>query len=199
METGALAPRMVEERTIGSDVERGQQQAFYEAYLAMQPKIPKLEKATQGHGYRYAALNAILSVLRPVLVEHGFTVRWRTWSPSADSLGVRCILRHRAGWYETSEIIARPSEVGGRMSGAQARGALQTYLERYTLLATLGTAPDVDTDAASGPAEAPHSPAAAIPAQGVGQGAPAANVAPAASYGPAEGEPVGDASDGIPF
>ena len=190
-----MEPRMVEEREVGEDYERGQQQAFYDAYADLQVALPTLHKSSQGHGYRYAALNDILSALRPVLAQHGFVVRWRTWSPTSDSFGVRCVLRHKAGWYETSEIIARASEVGGRMSGAQQRGALQTYLERYTLLAVLGTAPDVDTDAAGPPVEAQYGHQEQRLPQGATQGTPPANATPG-TYSELSG---GVDGSGIPF
>ena len=187
--------RHIEESLPASAAEVKLANEFYAHYAELQESLPRFIKDAQGHGYKYAPLNAILGQLKPVLAKHGFVVRFRTWSPTADSFGVRCVLRHVSGWSETSEIIARPNEVGGRMSGAQQRGALQTYLQRYTLLAVLGTTADVDTDAAGDPEKAPDAPHKA-------EGSPpptlvyqSAGAAPA----PAEAVHGGVDSDGIPF
>lgn len=146
----AMVPmvRHVEEREPRNAQEAKAQAAWYDALPAV---LPKLEKSSQGHGYKYAALNDVLAVVKPVLAHAGFRLRYRVWSPTSDSVGVRCILRHREGWYETAELICKPKQqVGGRMNGVQAMGSFVTYACRYTLLAVLGTTADVDTDAAAG-------------------------------------------------
>ena len=114
------------------------------------PVFPRMGKDAQGHGYRYTPLNQVLSAVLPVLRQAGYSVRFRTWSPTSGTVGVRCIVTHKAGWHECAELIANPVKmVGGRMNGIQATGAFVTYAERYTLLAVLGTTADVDTDAAT--------------------------------------------------
>ena len=163
-----MEPRMVEEWE--AKVEEGSRKAFLVAYAELQKELPRLGKDTRGHGYSYASLPDVLGKVRPVLYQHGFAIRFRTWSPTADSVGVRAILTHvQSGWYETSELIAAPEKcVGGRMNGIQARGAFITYAQRYTLLAVLGTTADVDTDAAGPPAE----PGAPAPGEPIGDPVP---------------------------
>ena len=169
---------------------------FNKAYLDLQQSLPKLVKASQGHGYRYVSLSDVLGAVLPLLREHGFTIRFTTWSPDTNSVGVRAILTHVAtGQVMASEILAEPERcVGGRMNGIQARGAYLTYAQRYCLLAVLGSTADVDTDAATLPA-APQAPQNRDPGWGAPPPPPPANAAPG-GYSALSG---GVGSDGLPF
>ena len=41
-------------------------------------------------------------------------VHFQVWTPHATVMGVRCILSHVDGWYETAEIIGPPEKfIGG--------------------------------------------------------------------------------------
>ena len=143
-------PRHVEELVPVNEAALASWKAWHEARLAM--RLPRFQKDSEGHAYRYVSLPSMLAALDQPLREHGFVLRWTTWSPTAETVGVRCVLAHREGWRERAELIVKPHEVvSGRMSGAQARGAWITYAQRYTLLAVLGTTAEVDTDAAPEP------------------------------------------------
>ena len=156
-----IAMRHVEEREPKTDADRKARIAFLKAKLGL--RLPMLVKGSQGHGYRYAALNEILATVEEPLRQAGFQVRFATWSPAAGILGVRCVLTHVEGWWECAEMLIRyASEIGGRMNGVQAAGAATTYLSRYTLQSVLGTTAEVDTDAACPAAESSH-PAAQLP------------------------------------
>lgn len=112
-------------------------------------QLPSIPKDARGHGYDYASLSEVLSLVDRPVREAGFVIRWTVWTPSAALVGVRCTLTHVEGWYERSEIIGSPEKlVGGRMNGIQQRGAFVTYAERYTLLSVLGICADFDSDGA---------------------------------------------------
>ena len=114
--------------------------------------LPLLPKTAQGHAYKYLPLDQMLALVRPALLVQGLLVRWETWSPEPDQLGVRCVLEHVGGWTEGAEMVVKPNaEVGGRMSGIQARGAAMTFCCRYTLMAVLGVTADEDVDGVSYP------------------------------------------------
>ena len=189
-----MEPRMVEEQEWGGE----QHKAFNEAYASLQLALPKLGKNTRGHGYQYAALPDVLAAIRGVLHQHGFTVRFRTWSPDSASVGVRVILTHvPSGVYECSELIAQPEKcVGGRMNGIQARGSFITYATRYCLLSVLGTTADVDLDGAA----AGDAPAPAVSEASPEVGGTREDYAAAMAYSQAQ-EYVhgGVGADGIPF
>ena len=156
------AVRHVEERGPRGEADIKAYMAWIQARLGL--KLPKLGKDTQGHGYKYASLSSILGSIEGPLRAAGFIIRWTTWSPSSETLCVRCSLVHVGGWIERSELCGVPERlIGGRMSGMQQRGAFLTYAQRYTLLAVLGTTADVDTDGAAGPKIDQHN---AVPQQG---------------------------------
>ena len=130
------------------DGSTGARHEWLKARMAV--KLPRLVKDTQGHGYQYAALNDVLAAVEGPLREVGLSIRFNTWSPTSETLGVRCVVTHVDGWSESAEMMAAPAEViGGRMSPMQMRGAFITYACRYTLLCVLGTTADVDTDASA--------------------------------------------------
>ena len=140
--------RYIDEDPVPFEDAAGARQAWLQARLAV--KLPRLVKDTQGHGYQYAALNDVLAAVEGPLREQGLSIRFNTWSPTSETLGVRCVVTHVDGWSESAEMMAAPAEViGGRMSPMQMRGAFITYACRYTLLCVLGTTADVDTDAAA--------------------------------------------------
>lgn len=145
------APRTVrhlEEQEVTTEGQAKIRAGWLKARLEL--KLPPLMKSTQGHGYKYASLSSILSLIEEPLRAVGLFVRWTTWTPSSTTIGVRCNLVHAMGWSERAELIGEPEKViGGRMSGMQMRGAFITYAQRYTLLSVLGTTADVDTDASN--------------------------------------------------
>lgn len=139
------APRHLEERRPANEAEMNQRKAWLKARCELE--LPPLPRDSQGHGYRYASLAEVLSLLDQPLRDAGFVVRWETWSPTATTMGVRCYVTHIEGWSEVAELIAEPERVvGGRMNAMQQRGAFATYSERYTLLAVLGYCADFDAD-----------------------------------------------------
>ena len=115
--------------------------------------LPTIEKTGQAHNYAYAKLPDILTAVGPALREAGFAVRFETWSPDPETLGVRCLLTHAvSGHSESSEMVVQPSKLGmSRQNEMQVRGSAITYACRYCLLCLLGTAPEVDDDAQTDP------------------------------------------------
>ncbi len=97
---------------------------------------------------RYASLNSIWSVCRPLLAEYELAVIQLPVSSSfvdgnAVNAGLSTRLVHSSGeWIEDTFYI--PLEAGPR--AAQAAGSIITYLRRYSLAALLGVVTDEDSD-----------------------------------------------------
>ena len=97
---------------------------------------------------RYASLNSIWSVCRPLLAEYELGVIQLPVSSSfvdgnAVNAGLSTRLIHSSGeWIEDTFYI--PLEAGPR--AAQAAGSIITYLRRYSLAALLGVVTDEDSD-----------------------------------------------------
>jgi hypothetical protein len=96
--------------------------------------------------YKYATLGTILTDVKPVLSQHGFTTRWRT-EMEGQVIRVTCELRHRSGHIEENWLSGPPDSRGGKTQ-MQAIGSTVSYLSRYTLIASLGITtgdmPDAD-------------------------------------------------------
>src|SRR5690606_23489165 len=130
--------------------------AYFDALAAAQeemPEIPRkrtariLTKSGAEYSYRYAALEDIARVVKPILNRHGLSYSWDVVQ-GEQVLIVTCILRH-VGGHEERASFPVPIDSGARMSAAQANGAALTYGRRQSLIAVLGlTTADDDVDGA---------------------------------------------------
>ena len=123
---------------------------IYKALADFQQEVPVIHKGTQGYGYSYADMPAILEVINPLLQTHGlgFTQVF------ADTSLVTTVF-HVASGESISSTIAIPQGVELKgMNQFQVLGSGITYIRRYALSAILGLVTDKDTDA-SGEVEAP--------------------------------------------
>ena len=130
--------------------------AFFEALTRAQDEMPEVPKARTAHiatrsgvsySYRYAALEDITRVIRPILARHGLSYAWDV-AQGDGTLIVTCVLRHVDGHEERASFPV-PVDSGARMSAAQANGAALTYGRRQSLVAVLGlTTADEDIDGA---------------------------------------------------
>lgn len=139
--------------------------ALAAAHSSLMGEIRDPVKDTTGYGYKYATLDQLLEISRPILAVNSLSViqdaRFLAWP--ADSVidlpevkgfkpkligqvTVHTILAHSSGEYLVSET-SLPVETMKGMSLAQAVGSAITYARRYALAAVLGMA-QVDVDAA---------------------------------------------------
>lgn len=119
------------------------------ALMAVQRDLPKFDKGTQGHGYRYLDLPTLISGALPVLHKHGFVLRF---VPGRDSDGRHtetAVIAHESGEAYQATMAADPLPASGRTNAVQALGSTSTYLRRYSLQAVLGICAEVDMDAAT--------------------------------------------------
>lgn len=119
--------------------------AFDLAFAAAQDELPVILKnrvvdftSTKGRThYRYEDLAEIQKVVRPVLGAHGLSYRFRTTSKPNEPVIVTCIVSHKGGHSEETELSAGRDDSGNKNS-IQAIGSTLTYLQRMTLKAALG-------------------------------------------------------------
>jgi len=130
---------MIEQlRLMARDERNDEFRREYEAAFAeMQPKLPAVAKAGEGHqNARYAKLEDIQAAVRPVLGEHGFSVRFKV-EDLESAIAVSCILSHRNG-HSDADTIRLPLDTSGSKNNVQARGSTVAYGKRYTLCNILG-------------------------------------------------------------
>lgn len=132
--------------------------AFLDSLSAFQtdcPPITKSDRADMGRGgsRRYASLGTIAESIRPILQKHGLSFRFRQ-AQSAAEITITCIVSHREGHSEETSLTAS-ADLSGAKNPLQSIGSTITYLQRYTLVSSLGlTTVDDDDDATT------HQPAA---------------------------------------
>lgn len=125
---------------------------FNSAFSVMVNEIPIVAKTSEaniqtknGSSYKikYASLDEIVEVVRPILSAHGFSVNFKHDQENAANIRIVCVLRHRDGHsIENSMVIP----VAGGNNQAQAIGSTITYGKRYTLCSMLNIATGDDRD-----------------------------------------------------
>lgn len=130
---------------------------FNQALTAFQSECGPILKSstanvtTAGGGsyqYRYAELDQIDRVTRPLLTKHGLSYTWDS-DMENDRLICTCILRHIAGHSQSAKFVS-PTDSKSSMSSQQRYGAALTFAKRQSLIQVLGlTTTEHDTDGAS--------------------------------------------------
>lgn len=155
IEAGADA-KAIEAITTMHQVERDrdERKEFEKAFARMQQEIPPI-KAERYNGYtrsKYAMLEDIHAVVKPILKKHGFTVRYE--SPREQTIGTvfsTCIVTHIESGLRaenTSQIPVDSIDADGNVQKGEAHGAgsATTYGKRYSLCGVLDITITQDDD-----------------------------------------------------
>lgn len=119
--------------------------AFSNAIAQAKAKISEtpIVKNAVGHNNKaYADFSAYAKVVDPVLASFGLTYRFRT--VQSDRISVTCILTGHG--HEEENTLSGPADASGSKNAIQAIGSTLTYLQRYTLVQSLGLAASTDDD-----------------------------------------------------
>lgn len=111
------------------------------ALVAAQSEFPSIPKNAKGYGYKYATLDDILTIVKPILHKNGLAI-----TQLLEQDGIRTMLLHDSGEYIESWAQLPPLSQGKNMNAAQAAGAAITYMRRYGISALLNLSVDEDTD-----------------------------------------------------
>jgi len=118
--------------------------AFNAAVAEAKGQIGPIARNATGHNEkRYADFSAIARVVDPVLAQHGLSYRFRT--AQTDRIQVTCILAHQDGHCEESTLSGPPDKTGSK-NDIQAIGSTLSYLQRYSLVQSLGLSVANDDD-----------------------------------------------------
>ena len=94
--------------------------------------------------HRYASLEAVLDIVRPVLAKHGLAFTQAPGSFIENNIAITTMLLHKEGQWLKSTLLMPIIK-----RDAQGVGSAITYGLRYSLMAVLGVAPTDDDDAES--------------------------------------------------
>lgn len=116
------------------------------AVFDLQSELPTVPKNTKGYGYKYANLDDIMGVLKPLLTKHNLILS-QPLTQLGDKLFVVTKLYHTSGQFISCMC---PCEVNtsDSMSTMQRIGTAITYARRYSL-SLINLITDEDTDDAN--------------------------------------------------
>lgn len=110
--------------------------AFNAAMAEMQCDLPSIAERAKGHGsIKYATLEDINDVVKPIMQRYGFAVSFKV-SHAQAGISVTGILMHKAGHREETTILL-PSDTSGSKNAVQAVGSSVSYGKRYVMCAML--------------------------------------------------------------
>lgn len=124
---------------------RNAKQAFTADLAAMQEDLPRIIEHGVGHNNaKFAKLEDINDVIRPVLHKHGFAVTFRIKNEN-NLVWVYTVLSHKMGHSEETSIPLALDNSGSK-NAVQAVGSSISYGKRYGICAMLNISTGDDTD-----------------------------------------------------
>ena len=109
-----------------------------------QAEMPVIEKSKQARDeakgkdlYKYAPIDAIVAIAGPIIARHGFSYSFKTLN-APDKVKVTCIVKHRDGHSEESDMETALSTKTQIMSAPQQIAATVTFNKRYAFTNAFG-------------------------------------------------------------
>ena len=120
--------------------------AYYKAMTTFKANLPEIKKdkrvkyvaGSASVNYAYASLFNAIEKITPKLSEFGLSVAW-FYKQTEKELTVTCRITHELGYSEETSLTAQHDTTGSK-NAIQALGSTNSYLERYTFFALIGTA-----------------------------------------------------------
>jgi hypothetical protein len=123
-------------------------QAYIEAKARFKRECPAIKKNKNvsynhkdgnGHtSYNYAEIGFIGEATKEALGNNGLTVDWILKEIDGGKISVQCVVSHSGGHVHVGEPLTAAAETSGKKNDIQSKGSTITFLERYTMIATLG-------------------------------------------------------------
>jgi hypothetical protein len=116
---------------------------LYKALASFTQEVPVILKGTQGYGYQYADLPAILEIINPLMKKNGLG-----FYQAINAMELKTVIFHieSGEQIESNTLIPQDVQLKG-MNTFQVMGSGITYIRRYALSSILGLVTDKDTDA----------------------------------------------------
>lgn len=121
---------------------------FFEALSRFQQICPVIVKNSKADfkvkdsnarvNYQYATLDEIVSQIKGPLGDCGLSYRF-SFAENAEQITVTCHLTHKNGHFELTQFSSKRDNTGAK-NEIQSKGSTLTYLQRYTLIGSLGIA-----------------------------------------------------------
>jgi hypothetical protein len=111
----------------------GAKAAFDAAFAAMQSELPVVAERGKTDKGKYATLEDIVEIVRPILARHHFSLSHRTEWGDAGRIRIVGMLAHSDGHEKQSEFLTIPDKSGSK-NDVQSLGSAMAYGRRYTTL-----------------------------------------------------------------
>ena len=110
---------------------------------------PKNTANNPQYASKYAPLQDILALARPILSKHGLSILQST-TGDLENVTISTMLIHESGEFlETEPFVLKGEQTargGGKVVNVQGAGSVITYIRRYQVSAMLGVASEDDDD-----------------------------------------------------
>ena len=117
---------------------------LYKAIVAFQSEVPTIKKNASGYNYKFADLDEITKVIKPLLTKHGLG-----YTQPLDGTNIKTIIFHAESGESLESVVHIPQDVELKgQNQFQVMGSAITYLRRYALSSALGLVTDEDADGA---------------------------------------------------
>lgn len=114
---------------------RNAETAFNASMAEMQIELPSIAERGKTNNGKYATLEDINDVVKPIMQRFGFALSFRV-EHTQGGIKVTGILMHRAGHREETTMLL-PSDTSGSKNAVQAVGSSVSYGKRYVMNAML--------------------------------------------------------------
>lgn len=117
---------------------------LYKSLAAFQSEVPTIKKNSSGYGYKFADLEEITNVIKPLMSKHGLG-----YAQPLDGTQLKTIVFHVESGESIESSVDLPQDVQLKGQNTfQTIGSGITYFRRYSLSSMLGLVTDEDADAA---------------------------------------------------
>lgn len=126
------------------------------ALVKFQSEVKDAQRTKSSYNGKYADLEGIYSIIRPLLSKHGICFKQDLISQIAGEVKVKTWLIHISGQYMASELTVSVPAGQGKTNSLQQVGVAASYARRYAIMGAVGiTQRDEDDDADSLTEQAP--------------------------------------------
>lgn len=119
------------------------------ALIKIQSEVTNIAKDTQGFGYKYAKLDSVLDMLRPIFNKHGVLIWQDVSSEDGEMVRITTSFIHESG-EKKEQVINYRIPALAKMNSMQNLGSAISYLRRYCLMTMVGIAGTEDDDGKTG-------------------------------------------------
>lgn len=118
----------MQERIMGKQAEID----FNESMSRLQPRIPQIERTSKAHNNKYAKLEDIDRIVRPLYTDEGFSISYDQKKNDDGTKTYFAFLSHKGG-HKTKAEITLPDDSSGSKNPIQAVASTVSYARRHLI------------------------------------------------------------------